>query len=115
LGLHTDCMKPTEFVGYVGTPDFHDGEVLSVSGTETLIVRVRGFSGREYKVQFDGVESVNSSEPQGMDLYALSEMRAPAPLRRFEFANNNEDDRKFLGVLAAGFRILPDDSNTWQR
>jgi hypothetical protein len=47
-----------------------------------------------------------------MDLYALSEMRALPPLRRFEFAKNSEEDRKSLSILATGFRTLSNHSNT---
>jgi hypothetical protein len=104
-------MSAPEFVAYVGESDFHDGEVLRFSRTDAhTSIWVRGYSGLEYEIQFDGVESAESFEPEGMDLYALSEMRAPSPLRRFEFANNNEDDHKSLTIVATGFRVLPKDS-----
>jgi hypothetical protein len=104
-------MSSSAFVAYVGDPDFHDGEVLRVSNKhEHTSVWVRGYSSREYEIEFEGIQTVESFEPEGMDLYALSEMRAQPPLRRFEFANNSEEDRKSLAILATGFRILPIDS-----
>jgi hypothetical protein len=53
-------------------------------------------------VTFRGVESVNAERPEGMVAYALTEWDAPAPLRRFVFANWNEDDDATLEVTARG-------------
>jgi hypothetical protein len=81
-----------EFARYVGSPDFHDGLVLRVSVEgNTAEVVVEGYSGREYVVLFEGVDEVELNEPEGMLLYSLSEMRASPPLRKFVFANNDED------------------------
>lgn len=99
-------MSSSEFISYVGVPDFHDGEILRISSSlEHVSVWVRGYSGREYEIQFDGVQTLETFEPEGMDLYALAEMRAQSPQRRFEFANNSEESRKYLCVVAAGFHI----------
>ena len=60
----------------------------------------RGASGREFVVEFRGVQAVRSKQPEGMMIYALSEMRAPSPQRLFVFANWDEDDELFLEVEA---------------
>jgi hypothetical protein len=63
-------MSSKEFVAYLRVPDFHDGEVLRVSNKdEYTSVWVRGYSGREHETQFDGVQTVESFEPEGMELY----------------------------------------------
>ena len=111
--LKLPLMSSSEFVAYVGVADFHDGEVLRVvTAYASATVWVRGCSGREYEIRFEGVQAVEMFEPEGMDLYAISEMRAQMPLRDFVFANNSEDDQKSLGILATGFRILHDDSDS---
>ena len=69
-------------------------------------VVVKGYSGREHVVMFDGVDEIEMREPEGMLLYSLSEMRAKPPLRRFVFANNNEEDYPgCLSLVAEGFSI----------
>ncbi len=44
-------------------------------------------------------------------LYALSEMRAPAPLRRFAFANWDDDDDAILEIDAATVRVYEEPGN----
>lgn len=100
-------MSDSEFVAYVGVADFHDGEILRVSSTrEHTCVWVRGYSGLEYETQFDGVQTLEAFEPEGMELYALAEWRAQPPHRRFVFANNNEEDHKSLSIIGTDFRVL---------
>jgi hypothetical protein len=95
-----------EFVGYVGDSDFHDGILLRVSiqGKMAEVV-VKGYSGREHVVMFDGVDEIEMHEPEGMLLYSLSEMRAKPPLRKFVFANNEDDHPGYLSLMAEGFSI----------
>jgi len=103
-------MSSSDFVEYVGVADFHDGEVLRVASAEaSATVWVRGYSSREYEIRFEGVQAVEMFEPEGMDLYAISEMRAQLPIREFVFVNNCEDDQKSLSILAKGFRVLHDE------
>ncbi|SRR5258708_7332674 len=78
-----------KFRAYVGDPDFHDGMVKQVRSELTEVcVQITGYSGAVYLVRFTGVESVVSHSPEGMLLYALCEMEAEMPLRRFQFANS---------------------------
>ena len=100
-------MSSEEFVAYVGVPDIHDGTILRVSvDGKTAEVILEGYSSREHAVVFEGVQELEMNEPEGMLLYSLSEMRATPPFRKFVFTNNEEDSRKFLSILATGFRIL---------
>jgi hypothetical protein len=95
-----------EFVGYVGDADLHDGVVRSVRQAEgTVHVIVQSPSGRQIDVLFDGVVSVEAHRAEGMRLYAVSEMAAAAPLRRFVFANWHEDDDARLEVVAERMRL----------
>jgi hypothetical protein len=102
-------MKSPDFVGYVGLPDFHDGVVLRVSlEGKTVEVVVQGYSGREHVVLFEGVQAVEMNQPEGMLLYSLSEMWASPPLRKFVFANNEEDHPGYLSILATDFSVRSD-------
>jgi hypothetical protein len=92
----------------VGDPDLHDGEVVAVfhRGSDVR-VEVQGASGRSYEIAFSGVESLTQRRPEGMRIYALSEMRGAPPLRRFVFANWDEADEAALEVEALGVRWVP--------
>jgi hypothetical protein len=48
------------------------------------------------------------NQPEGMLLYSLSEMRASPPLRKFVFANNEEDHPGYLSILATDFSVRSD-------
>ena len=90
-----------DFVAYVGPPEIHDGVVEAVEREgDQVRVLLRGGIGRPIEVVFRGVESVTARRAEGMVLYALAEMRAPAPLRRFVFANWEEEDDASLEVIA---------------
>jgi len=56
-------------------------------------------------IMFQGVDAVEMNAPEGMLLYALSEMRGSPLLRRFVFANNEEDHPGFVTILARDFSI----------
>jgi hypothetical protein len=107
-------MSSEEFIGYVGDRDFHDGHVVTVDREgDTARVRVRGASGRGFVVEFRGVQVIRFEHPEGMMIYALSEMRALPPTRRFVFGNWDEDDKSFLEIEAESFSVT-DDQTTIQ-
>lgn len=59
---------------------------------------------RRLEILFSGVESLTDLHAVGMTLYALAEFAASAPLRRFVFANwDEEEDDSRLEVLARDF------------
>ena len=90
-----------QFVAYVGDPDFHDGYIKGVVIEEGKVqVTVEGYSGRLYTASFAGVETVSLNSPIGMELYALSEMQAAPPLRKFIFLNSDDDGVSALSVTA---------------
>jgi hypothetical protein len=100
------AMSDSSFIAYVGDPDFHDGSILAVEGQDDVLrVRVRGYSGTVYVVTFKGVVAVRRNRAEGMLLYALCELRSEPPLRRFAFANWDDDSDARLGVDAADFAI----------
>ena len=104
-------MEDTSFIGYVGEPDFHDGYVLAIKQADDVVrVQVQGESGKVYVAEFSRVQAVRSNRPEGMLLYALSEMRAAPPLRRFVFANSNEEDEALLEIDAERFTAYEDTS-----
>jgi hypothetical protein len=89
------------FVGYVGDTDFHDGVVVTVKWQNGMAhVRVRGASGKSFVVDFGGVQAVRANQSEGMILYALSELSGDPPLRRFVFANWDDDSPAYLEVDA---------------
>lgn len=101
-------IPENEFVAYVGDPDIHDGSIESVEHKRDRVrVIVRGASGRRLAIDFEGVAEVRSKNPEGMVLYSLSEMRTPAPLRRFVFVNwyDKEREKANLVVLAKDFKL----------
>jgi hypothetical protein len=92
-------MAESSFVGYVGDADFHDGSVLAVEQQGGIVrVRVCGASGRVFVVEFGGVRAVRAARPEGMLLYALSELSCERPLRRFAFTNWDDDSDAYLEV-----------------
>jgi hypothetical protein len=99
-------MADPSFVGYVGDSDFHDGVIVAVEHQNGMArVRVRGFSGKAFVVEFSGVRVVRANQPDGMALYALTEMRGEAPLRRFVFANWDDDSAAYLEVDAESIAV----------
>jgi hypothetical protein len=102
-----------ETVKYVGLPDFHDGNVRSVSQENGAVrVTVEGDTGRRYVVRFDGVMAVEMSSPEDMGIYALSE--APSDVegvRVYDFINwkGNEPEpsgsKAYLRIFATDFSV----------
>ncbi|HET9409277.1 MAG TPA: hypothetical protein VFO39_18695 [Candidatus Sulfotelmatobacter sp.] len=88
-------MSPGKFKAYIGDPDFHDGVVVRIRRASGQVdVEVEGYSGTHYLVLFDGVTSVMTRNPEGMVLYALTEMEADGTSRHFVFANSREADQE---------------------
>ena len=100
-------MSDPSFIAYVGDPDFHDGSILAVEQEDDVLrVRVRGASGKVFVVTFNGVLAVRKNRPEGMLLYSLSEQRGEPPLRRFVFANWDNDSKACLEIDSTGFSVL---------
>lgn len=106
---------PTNPQRYVGSPDFHDGYVRSVSlSKENVQVTVEGDTGQKYLVMFDGVTEIELSSPQDMMLYALSEVDTDAnSIRLYDFINwyvdepDEPESKSYLRIWATGFRASP--------
>jgi hypothetical protein len=98
-------VSDSQFVAYGGPWGLHDGQIQEVRQDEdSVIVHVSGNTGSAIRLKFQGVSAVKAIKPVGMVLYALCEMSAPTPYRRFMFANWSEDNPSMLEVLAKGFR-----------
>jgi Cysteine-rich CPCC len=92
------------FVGYRGGHDLHDAKVVSVEqDSDVARVVIETVDGRRILLEFFEVASLTQSQANGMMLYGLSEFESTAPLRRFVFANWDDDDDARLEVVAAAF------------
>ena len=99
-------MKTTGFIGYIGNHDFHDSVIRQVSRRANVVhVRIRGANGEDYDVAFDGVSNMRANRPAGKELYAVSEMRGRASMRKFLFDSWAEDGEAALEIDAEGVRI----------
>lgn len=108
-------MSASEFIAYVGPANIHDSTVVSVVRQgDSARVALRTLDGQSLSVTFHGVASLESQQSEGMFVYALSELTSPKPsLRRFVFANSDEDSTASLEILAEDFTsdALPDATN----
>jgi hypothetical protein len=103
--------EKNDFVAYVGPADLHDAHILSIyySGDQ-LRVTLQSHGGKKVEVLFSGVKRLRTTNPVGMMIYAVNEMRAERPLRRFVFANWDEEDTAYLELEAQDFAVLIDGS-----
>lgn len=104
-------MDKGDFVSYIGHADLHDARIVSVGYTgDQFKVVLRSPNGRELEICFTGVKGIIANQPVGMMIYALNEMRADAPFRRFVFTNWDEEDSARLELEAQKFTVLVDGS-----
>jgi hypothetical protein len=93
------------FVAYVGPANLHDGTILAVEhGGAKGTVRIRGGDGLEYRLCFDDVCAVRTHRAEGMTLYAVAELVAAGPVRRFAFTNWDDADDAHLEIGRAASR-----------
>ena len=101
-------MTSSDFVAYVGGKYIHDSTIVSIERTNDVVtVHLRSYDERAFSLQFLRVDSVSSEHPEDMFLYALTEMRHSLPLRRFVFANSDEDSTASLEIVAEDFTASP--------
>ena len=97
-------MDASDFIGYVGSPEIHDGEIVALNQAPNgLTVEIKSDLGAKIVITFSGVTNIKSHEPVGMMLYSLTEMRGDGVSRKFCFANWDEDSQAFLEVDADDF------------
>ncbi len=100
-------VEDNEFIGYIGIPEIHDAKVTGVQHVDDKVsVILNSYEQKSFRIEFDGVQSITSIRPEGMMVYSLSEMRAPAPIRHFMFTNWDEEDDATLEIWAQGFTIV---------
>ena len=68
---------------------------------------VRGGSGSRFEIGFSGVASITQHRAVGMMLYALAEMSADPPLRRFVFTNWDDEGDARLELVALDINCRP--------
>lgn len=105
--MHAAREMSSDFIGHVGDPGIHDGVIIELRRAgANLVVRIETIDGALLDVEFSGVSAVDSHEPVGMMLYALSEFEHPGPSRRFAFGNWHEPDASdaALSVIADAMR-----------
>jgi len=99
---------------YVGPPDIHDATILSLDQTDDcLVVGLRNYEGRVFRLRFYGVTNIRSQSPEGMMLHALSQCGNDSPYQ-FGFSNWDEEDPAFLEVTAEGFEIINEEQGGQQ-
>lgn len=104
-------MRNPSFIGYVEGADYHDAVVLGIEKIGDVVrVRVRSYDGKVSVSEFSGVQTVRAKRPDGMLLYALSEMCGEPPLRSFVFTNWHEDDDASLEIDAERVRVYEEPS-----
>ena len=95
-----------EFLGYLGPRGIHEGRLLRLfHANSQALVLVAADDGGMIRVEFSGVRSVRSSQPAGRTVYAVSELKAEPPLRRFEFNGPGGGDA-FLEIIAEDIRFV---------
>jgi hypothetical protein len=95
-------------VVHLGPADFHDGSIEGVrQSADRVRVTVRGESGQRYLVTFTGVTALHAVRPEGMLLYALTEIPTVDAVRRFSFTNWEDDDDARLEISAIAAHIEP--------
>jgi hypothetical protein len=91
---------------YVGDPDFHDGHVVKWSrAASDAVVIVRGASGKEYEVKFQGVNEVVAKNAEEMMIYALTQTRQSDGSCRFAFPPWDENSSSRLEIAASAFTV----------
>jgi hypothetical protein len=93
-------IPESDFIGYVHEPDVHDVILRVRDNGELVGVLVKAYDGRLYALEFQGVQSLKAHRPEGMILYALIEMEAAPPSRRFVFADWEGSGGRYLEVTA---------------
>jgi hypothetical protein len=94
-------MSAETVVRYVGDSDFHDAVVVRVEQQQdTVSVLLKAAGGSYRTIRFGGVESLTSNSPNGMIIYAISEMTSPT-LRKFIFVNSDDSNDSALAVVAS--------------
>ena len=82
-----------EFIRYVGPAEIHDSTFIAFRKIEpdTYAVELKTHDGATLSLRFLGVSDVNHSKPEGIIIYSLNEVTWPGDMKRFVFANSDEE------------------------
>jgi|SRR6185503_7345985 len=103
-------MSEQTFIRYIQEPDVHDGVIIaaeyksgflrSILNKRVVVVAVLTYDDRLFSIRFGQVRSASITNAEGMRLYALKEMSATPPFRRFLFVDSEEKSNRHFEVVA---------------
>lgn len=103
-------MSEQEFIGYIQEPDVRDAVIIeaefksgllrSVFDKRVVRVMVLTYDDRLFVIAFRGVRSASITNVKGMRLHSLKEMYATPPFRRFLFVDSEEENNRYVEVVA---------------
>lgn len=98
-------METDKFLGYIGTYKLHDGRIKKIIREKDIFkVIVESYEKEEFYIQFYGVKSIKSFNPEGMILYGVCEMKTEDSFRKFCFVNCDEERDEYLDVVAMSYK-----------
>jgi hypothetical protein len=102
----------SDFISYIGPPELHDSHILGLEQTGSVVrVLIQDYNRDLFTLQFSGVSELSAVDAEGMVLYALAEVKATAPRRKFVFANWDEDSDARLEITAEDFCVSKEAQN----
>ena len=103
-------MSEETLISYVQEPDVHNGIIVaagykngfvrSLFDKRRVTVVVLTNDDRLFSIRFGQVRSASITNAEGMRLYALKEMSATPPFRRFLFVDSEEKSNRHFEVVA---------------
>ena len=102
-------MVDKNFIGYVGSAIVHDAKITNIVESDSWVtVSLESEEGETFIIQFIDVVEMESSNPMGMMLYAISEVKTEKNGRKFAFVNWDDEDDSFLEIISKGIKINVD-------
>lgn len=99
-------MTSEHFIKYIGDYRLHDCIIVEVKTEEdTTNVIVKSCEKEFIVLEFTGTKSLKHNRPEGMILYAISEMSEQSHYHKFVFVNSDEEDDAYLEITALEYMI----------
>jgi hypothetical protein len=97
----------SDFIRYVGPPTIHDSTFLLFQKAESdsFDVHLKSADGDIIILRFIDVSDITYSKPEGMFVYALSEVTCDLGLHRYIFVNSEEDSESFFEITCKEIQI----------
>lgn len=98
-------MNDGDFIDYIGDYRVHDGRIAKViTDGDKVRVTIKSIDGEDLWFEFYEVKTIEGINPEGMLLYAVSEVKTEEPFRTFYFINWHEEREEYLSVIAKYFK-----------